>query len=236
MDGVVVDSELQWQLAEGALLRRHAPRWREQDHHLIVGLGVEDLYHFLVRKYSLTSDKAAFLKDCHQLAELIYKRRVRLAPGFRELSAQLRRLRLPAALASSSPRGWVELVLRRFGLRSCFRAIACADDVPAGRTKPAPDLYRLALRRLGLSNGRDCLAVEDSTLGARAAKAAGLACAGLRNGSNDSQDLSACDFEIRSLRELTAPKETAAASAPAGRRRRRASPQAGLERRGRRGA
>ena len=203
MDGVIVDSELQWQRCEGEFFRKHVPTWSEQDHHKIVGLGVEDLYHFLAREYSITAGKEQFLKECHEIAALVYHERCSLTPGFRETLSGIQARGLRLGLASSSPRVWIQAVLSRFGLVETFAALACADDVPSGKTKPEPDIYLEALRRVGVSPG-EALAIEDSALGLRAAKRAGLACAAFRNGSNDAQDFSAADFELRSLPELLA--------------------------------
>jgi beta-phosphoglucomutase-like phosphatase (HAD superfamily) len=60
--------------------------------------------------------------------------------------------------------------LGRSGPRQ-FHTIACGDLVQ--QKKPAPDIYRLALSTLGLPS-EECVAVEDSVNGLRAAKAAGL--------------------------------------------------------------
>lgn len=201
MDGVIVDSELQWQLAEGEFFRRLVPLWREEDHHKIVGLGVEDLYHWLVKEYSLTASKRYFLKECQTIAEQVYGERVTLTPGFKEVAEGLKRQRVMVGLASSSPKAWIDQTLNRFGLAPLFDARACADDVPSGKTKPEPDIYLKCLERLG-AQAATALAVEDSVLGLTAAKRAGLMCAGFRNGSNDAQDLSKADFEFRSFAEL----------------------------------
>lgn len=200
MDGVIVDSELQWQLASFDFFKRRVPLWRDEDNHRIVGLGVEDLYHFLVREYSLSAGKHEFLKECHDLAQLVYTERCTLAQGFRELVAALRVRGLKVGLASSSPRAWIDFVLGRFGLT--FDALACADDVPSGKTKPEPDIYRLCLARLGIEPA-EAVAVEDSRFGVTAAKAAGLRCVALRNGANDAQDLSLADAEARGYSELS---------------------------------
>jgi HAD superfamily hydrolase (TIGR01509 family) len=201
MDGVIVDSERQWQLCEEELFRRHVPTWSQADHHKIVGLGVEDLYHYLVKDYGISSTKADFLKDCHEIAEIVYKERVKLTPGFRRIVTEIERRGMPIGLASSSPKVWILGVLERFSIHAHFSAVASADDVPKGRTKPEPDIYLHALKGLGLGP-EGVLAVEDSALGVRAAKAAGLRCAGFRNGHNDAQNLSAADFEISALADL----------------------------------
>ncbi len=75
------------------------------------------------------------------------------------------------ALASSSGREWVEDWLTRFELQQFFSAIKTRDDVR--EVKPAPDLFLAASQALGLMP-EDCLAIEDSPNGARAALAAGM--------------------------------------------------------------
>ena len=52
----------------------------------------------------------------------------------------------------------------------CIPEIITGDDVKNG--KPAPDIYTEAARRLGVDPA-DCIAVEDSLVGARSGKAAG---------------------------------------------------------------
>ena len=201
MDGVMVDSEHQWLLLEKPFLKGLLGRWTAADHRKVVGMGVEDLYYHLVREYGLGLGKADFLARCDRIAAEVYRSKVRLAPGLRDFIADLRRRRVPLALASSSPRLWVDMVLERFALRPAFRAVATGDDAP-GRTKPAPDLYLLAARRLKVDPKR-CLAVEDSDFGVRAAKDAGMTCVGLRSGHNDEQRLSGADWEARGFRALS---------------------------------
>lgn len=191
MDGVIVDSELQWKLAEGPFFREVVPAWMDADHDKIVGLSPEDLYRFLASRYPVSHTLGQFLALCDELAQDIYRRRVSLPPALPPFLEKARAEGLSLAIASSSPRPWIDLVLERFALAPFFAAVASGDETP-GRTKPHPDLYQLAVRRLALAPA-ECLAIEDSSVGARAAKAAGLSVAGYRNGHNESQDLSAAD-------------------------------------------
>jgi HAD superfamily hydrolase (TIGR01509 family) len=200
MDGVMVDSEHQWMLLERPFLKSLLGRWTASDHRKVVGLGVVDLYYHLVREYALRLAKDDFLDRCDRIAREVYLHKVTLAPGLRRFIADLRRRQVPLGLASSSPQAWVDLVLARFRLRPSFRAVATGDETP-GRTKPAPDLYLLAARRLKVRPG-DCLAVEDSDFGVRAAKEAGMTCVGLRSGKNDEQELSRADWEARGFAAL----------------------------------
>jgi beta-phosphoglucomutase-like phosphatase (HAD superfamily) len=78
---------------------------------------------------------------------------------------------IPQGVASSSPRERVDLTLERSGLAARLPVVAAGDEVP--RSKPAPDVYLLAAERLGAVPA-ECLAIEDTATGTRAARAAGM--------------------------------------------------------------
>lgn len=93
-----------------------------------------------------------------------------IRPGIREWLADARVMGWRTAVASSSSRAWVVPHLDRLGLLADLDTVVCGDEVE--RTKPAPDVYLLAARRLGIDPSA-VLAVEDSVHGATAAEAAG---------------------------------------------------------------
>lgn len=200
MDGVVVDSESQWKELEADFFRAALPAWKEEYHERIVGLGVSDVYHFLVREYDLRMGKVEFQDHCDGVAKKVYLERVDCAEGFLDLARGLKHKGVRTAMASSSPALWVSMVVDRFELSPLLDAVVSADDV-GGQTKPLPDLYLETASRLGLPTG-ECLAIEDSALGLLAAKRAGLKAAGFRTKSNEGQDLSAADFELGSFAGL----------------------------------
>lgn len=78
----------------------------------------------------------------------------------------------PVAVASGGTRDVVESTLRKTGLAPLFPVVVTADDVVHG--KPAPDMFLLAARRMGVPPG-GCLVFEDGEPGIQAAKAAGMA-------------------------------------------------------------
>jgi HAD superfamily hydrolase (TIGR01509 family) len=132
--------------------------------------------------------------EYHAIAEDIYANKVALLPGFPDLLALLREKDIPAALASSSPRSWINLVLDRFDLKRVFQAVVSSEEV-AGRGKPAPDIYLYTARKLEVEPS-GCVVIEDSRNGVLSARAAGMYCVGIRNGFNDEQDLSAANIII----------------------------------------
>ncbi len=119
-----------------------------------------------------------------------------LLPGVIEYLVAARQLGLKTAVASSSTRKWVMDHLNRFGIGGHFDAIVCREDVK--RTKPDPDLYLTALRRLGVQPD-EAIAFEDSTNGIHAAKAAGLFCVAVPNLLTADLDLTKADLRLLSL-------------------------------------
>ena len=85
--------------------------------------------------------------------------------------AWLARRGVPRAVATSTAHARALLKLERAGLLRYFDAVACGDEVD--QPKPAPDVYLLAARRLGV-DPRRCVVLEDSAPGVRAALAAGM--------------------------------------------------------------
>ena len=78
---------------------------------------------------------------------------------------------LPAAVASSTTRAEVDRLLASVDLSERFEVTVGGDEVACGN--PAPDLFLLASERLGVAPV-DCLVLEDSEAGIRAAAAAGM--------------------------------------------------------------
>jgi HAD superfamily hydrolase (TIGR01509 family) len=92
-------------------------------------------------------------------------------PGAVGLLEELRAASRPCAVVSSSSHHWVDGWLERLGLARFFQTTVCRGDAPA--IKPAPDLFLTAAARLGAPPA-DCLVIEDSLNGMRAAQAAGM--------------------------------------------------------------
>ena len=117
-------------------------------------------------------------------------------PGIRELLLEAEWENIPCAVASSSNALWVHGWLDKLGLRSHFAEIVTRDDV--ARAKPAPDLFLLALQKLGLS-GTDALVLEDSANGLIAAVAAGIPCVIIPNEVTSGLDFTAARAVLPTL-------------------------------------
>jgi len=96
---------------------------------------------------------------------------LRLKPGVLELLDVLDDLGLPRCIATSSAHATVQDHLSAHELTHRFHAVIGHGDYE--NSKPAPDPYLVAARRLGIPAAA-CLALEDSHGGVRSASAAGM--------------------------------------------------------------
>jgi HAD superfamily hydrolase (TIGR01509 family) len=169
MDGLMVDSEPLWWRVEHALAAEHGVIWTDALALACVGGGLPNVIRTMqAQGLSLDVERgvAALVEGfVARLPEL------ELKPGCRELVIAAREAGLRLAVASSSTSRLIEGVLGRFDLRRLF------DDVVSGeavtRAKPAPDIFLLAVERLGVPPD-EAVVLEDSLAGVQAAVAAGI--------------------------------------------------------------
>ncbi len=197
MDGLLVDSEPMWALAETDLLERHGSQFTPADAEATHGRSIEDTIGAYAPRLS-GADPVALRAELMALMRSRYNERSELRPGARELVRWLEgHMRL--AVASNTDGELVRLALERTGLLDAFATIVSGADI--GRAKPHPDVYLTACRALGVEP-HDAVAFEDSPAGVRAAKAAGMTCVGVPE--RDGVDLAAAgaDVIVASLAEL----------------------------------
>lgn len=116
-----------------------------------------------------------------------------LLPGVPEAIRKFRDAGYLLAVASSSPVHAIEEVLDVLGIHECFTSITSGNQVE--HPKPAPDTFLCAMKKLGFSP-EDCLVVEDSTNGGKAAKAAGMKCVWYHNPDSGDQSIPHAELEI----------------------------------------
>jgi HAD superfamily hydrolase (TIGR01509 family) len=164
--------------------------------------GKERILHYAVRHPGLAADYATtIVADLHRRKTEIYTGMVAtgaviLRPGIAEFldNAISRGVELGIATTTSALN--VEALLgSALGAdwRRIFPVVASGDMAP--RKKPAPDIYILAMGRFMRSPGQ-CVAVEDSRNGVRAARAAGLRVIGVRSQFCSDDDLSDASMQL----------------------------------------
>jgi beta-phosphoglucomutase len=93
----------------------------------------------------------------------------------------------------------VDATLRGLGLPDAFDAVVSASEVASG--KPAPDLFLTAAQRLRVTP-EECIAVEDTAVGVRAAKAAGMLAVQVRAASTALPPINEADLVLDDLTQF----------------------------------
>lgn len=166
-----------------------------------IGSTLSYLFEIINREYGvLFSDQSGALRRFHEVNYRKMKAEgIPRMTGAIETLTELKRRGFRMAVASSSPQDVIEYCMETVGLLNCFDFLFSGERV--ARPKPFPDIFLEVASRLN-ANSSDCVVVEDSQNGSRAAKAAGMYCIGLKNPDSGDQDLSAADRIIRRLPEL----------------------------------
>jgi HAD superfamily hydrolase (TIGR01509 family) len=172
-DGLILDTETpDYQLL--------AAQYRDHGVELLVsrwaaGLGTHgafDPYADLERAIGRAIDREELARD-RRSQYLDVVARQPLQAGVLQLLDAAEERAMPRAVASSSERAWVERWTVQHMIRQRFQCMVTRDDV--AQVKPAPDLFLAAAACLGVAPA-ECLVLEDSPNGMRAAHAAGMAC------------------------------------------------------------
>ncbi|MFW6018392.1 MAG: HAD family hydrolase [Halapricum sp.] len=198
MDGVVIDSELYWPEMEAERLFPEVVPDQDVDPAEVMGMNYREIYDYLAEHYEVAVGRDRHIEVFEDIAEEIYGERANLMDGFEELLADIQAGGIDVGLVTSSPPAWIEIVIERFGLDGHFDAIVSAENVPNG--KPEPDVYRRALDEL-TADPDSAVAVEDSTTGAKAARAAGIRCLGY-TGVHDGIDPDVVDAVVSGPEQL----------------------------------
>lgn len=174
MDGLLVDSEPVWHEVEVELIESRGYNYLDEVRDMGIGMRVDEFATILQRYYPRLGDSPAAIESAITNRMLnLPPGRIKAMPGADELVNYVAERGIPRAIASSSSQriiehfvalmGWDELIPQRYS----------AEYMERG--KPAPDIYLHAAEQLGQAP-QNCLALEDSLAGTRAAIAAGMTC------------------------------------------------------------
>jgi HAD superfamily hydrolase (TIGR01509 family) len=174
MDGLLVDSEVIWAEAENRLLGARGKGYNETiTRDEFIGLRIDEFLDRFCEAFNIDeSHESLYDELVNDMLQLVPDK-VIPKPGAREILDYVRLHNIPCAIASSSPQSIIEAIVETQGWSDFVQVRISAESV--GQGKPAPDVYLEAARRLGFKPA-DCLALEDSPNGARAAIAAGMTC------------------------------------------------------------
>lgn len=169
MDGLLVDSEPLWLDSESEITAAFGYTWSKGDQVACLGGPLSRVGEYMFERCNHVESPAYFTQKLIdvQCAKLVGN--TPFMPGAMELVRQLHVEGIPTAMVSASPRNIVDAVFKNLG-GSPFPFSISSDDVV--NTKPHPDAYLLAAKKIGAEISRS-LIFEDSLTGVSAARASG---------------------------------------------------------------
>ncbi|HZP99923.1 MAG TPA: HAD family phosphatase [Reyranella sp.] len=199
MDGLLFDTE---RLYEKAFFSAALELGHEASHdvfRLLVGapwvVGRRTLLEHYGADFRVDELSGVWMRHFRNLVEVDLP----VKPGALELLTLLDELGLPRAIATSSSHKTVQHHLALHKLAERFHAVVAEGDYAKG--KPAPDPFLMAAAKLGVDPA-DCLALEDSFHGIRAAHGAGMMAVMVPDMLQPTEEIRALCHVVSSLHEV----------------------------------
>lgn len=200
-DGLIVDTESPIYQSWQELYQSYGGSLLLEDWIKLIGSAelFFDPWEELERQVGHAVDREA-IEAKRQARELTLIEGLSPLPGVQELLQEAKESGLQVALASSSPCSWVTGHLEHLGLAHYFDFMIASDDVK--QTKPDPELFLVALSRLGIKSN-EAIVFEDSLNGVLAAKRAGIFVVAVPNALTNHLPLEMADLRVNSLSQLS---------------------------------
>jgi beta-phosphoglucomutase-like phosphatase (HAD superfamily) len=201
MDGVLVDSEPYHHQAETRIFADLGISVPDEERRTFVGMSGRKMWEIIRERHAprLSVEELLSFDRGQRLSFFSTIGTIRPIPGVTRLLGDLRAHNMKIGLASSSIMDLIRLITGAAGIGNYFDILVSGEEVEHG--KPAPDIFMRAAMLLGVGT-RECVVIEDSENGVRAAKAAGIACVGFNNPGFRSQDLSMADLVVDDFARL----------------------------------
>jgi len=171
MDGVIFNTEVLSRRLWREVFKEYGYGFSDTTYKKLIGRSMPDAYKILSEEYGpeLPIEELAERQDAlwHKATAGETEKKA----GIHEILEYLQSRGIPCAVGSSTNHVEVEKRLEQNGLRGYFDVVVGGDYVE--NAKPAPDIFLKCAEYLGV-DPRNCLVIEDSVNGLRAAKAAGM--------------------------------------------------------------
>ena len=205
MDGVIIDSEPLHRKAYFAMFKEVGIAVSDELFESFTGQATLHICKQLVQIFNLASNpkelvaiKRRYFKDL-----FFNDPELDLIPGVLDLIKDYYNNGITMVLASSASMTNIDNVFTRFGLDHYFKAKLSGADLKA--SKPHPEIFIKAAKASGFDNS-ECLVIEDSTNGIKAAHAAGIFAVAFNSPNSKNQDYRLANKVITDFSEITFKK------------------------------
>ncbi len=172
LDGTLIESMQIWRQVDAEFLgKRGISVPKDLFDHLPNGNSFIQTAQYFKERFGLMDSVDSIMQEWTEMVTHHYKHDIVLKPSAKDLVQYLSQKNIPIGLGTSNSLFLAEHVLRLNAIWEYFSAVVTGEQVLMG--KPFPDIYLDCAKKLNL-NPQDCLAIEDTLSGVRAAKAAGM--------------------------------------------------------------
>lgn len=202
MDGTLLDSMWMWREIDIEYLGRFGIALPGNLQREIEGKSYTETAVYFKERFALAQSVDEIKKSWYEMTVEKYQNEVRYKPGAEEFLKELKRRKIPTAIATSNSIDLVNAADKSLYLREYIDTVCTGCSVPKG--KPAPDVYLKAAQELGVKPAQ-CLVFEDVPMGILAGKNAGMTvCAVEDPFSRDQEETirNLADYYIRDYRQI----------------------------------
>ena len=203
MDGVIVDTEPVHRYAYYKQFAELNIEVTEAMYTSFTGFSTRNTFQTLKEQFQLEQEVEDLIQRKRSIFNNAFdtKEDLELLEGVRALIEDLHQNGIQLIVASSASKVTIDRVFTRFGLHDFFTHIVSGEDFP--KSKPHPAIFEHAAS-LSIAPKENCIVIEDSTNGVKAAKAAGIFCVGYNSVHSKDQNLDEADKVINHFNELNA--------------------------------
>jgi HAD superfamily hydrolase (TIGR01509 family) len=171
LDGTLIDSMSLWRDLDIKFLAKRGIELPDDIFDNMHSNNLTDTAIYFKERFSLSENISEIMDEWLNSVQQAYASEIQLKSGARELLTSLFKRGITLAIGTSNTRELTNAVLRHHGIYDMFKTIVSGCDTSLG--KPNPDIFLLCAENLGISP-TNILVIEDTLLGVRAAKNAGM--------------------------------------------------------------
>jgi HAD superfamily hydrolase (TIGR01509 family) len=201
MDGVIIDSEFLHKKAYYETFISLGLDVSEELYKTITGSSTLNVFQNLIAHFNLDKDPDALVHDKRRrYVDYFHKDpTIQLVDGVEDLIKYFHEKGITLILASSASMPNINRVFKRFDLDQYFTAKVSGADLV--KSKPDPEIFNKAASLAHTANS-NCIVIEDSDNGIKAANDAGIFVFGYKNPMSEDQTLENADHVISDFKEL----------------------------------
>ncbi len=201
MDGVLIDSEPLYYEVEHSIYDELGVQIEDERYAQYVGSSAYKMYSDLKEEFHFEADIEELIQKTRERIEEIIEipGKLKLIEGVIPLLQWCKEKEYKTAIASSSHDEMIQKVVDIVDIRQYFDTLVSGDFVK--KSKPNPDIFLYAAKKLEVKP-QNCIVIEDSSNGVKAANRAGMKCIGFQSPNTPPQNLEIADQVVVHMTEI----------------------------------